>query len=113
MDEQESAVKSFPTVGDGTGLAQTDSLYKEELQLATIETARQTFIEDVVKRGLAAPRGRRRLLATCEAFLSHVERKVFPSGCFFVAFRCFAMTRAVLPYRWGNRSIPSASRGCP
>src|SRR5438093_6442346 len=34
MDEQESAVKSFPTVGDGTGLAQTDSLYKEELQLA-------------------------------------------------------------------------------
>jgi sulfane dehydrogenase subunit SoxC len=34
MDEQEGAVKYFPTVGDGTGLAQTDSLYKEELQLA-------------------------------------------------------------------------------
>src|SRR5205823_555169 len=32
--EQQSAVKHFPTVGDGTGLAQTDSLYKEELQLA-------------------------------------------------------------------------------
>ncbi len=34
MDEQEGGVKYFPTVGDGTGLAQTDSLYKEELQLA-------------------------------------------------------------------------------
>jgi hypothetical protein len=34
MDKQESTAKYFPTVGDGTGLAQTDSLYKEELQLA-------------------------------------------------------------------------------
>jgi hypothetical protein len=34
MDKQESAAKYFPTVGDGTGLAHTDSLYKEELQLA-------------------------------------------------------------------------------
>jgi DMSO/TMAO reductase YedYZ molybdopterin-dependent catalytic subunit len=34
MDKQQSAAKYFPTVGDGTGLAQTDSLYKEELQLA-------------------------------------------------------------------------------
>jgi len=66
---------------------------KEEIQLATIEAARQTFIEDVVKRGLAAPRGRRRLLATCEAFLSHVERKVFPSGCFFVGAAAEVGTR--------------------
>src|ERR1051325_3528267 len=32
--EQQTAVKQFPTVGDGTGFAQTDSLYQEELQLA-------------------------------------------------------------------------------
>jgi DMSO/TMAO reductase YedYZ molybdopterin-dependent catalytic subunit len=32
--EQKTAVKNFPVVGDGSGLAQTDSLYKEELQLA-------------------------------------------------------------------------------
>ena len=34
---------------------------------------------------LTSPRGLQRLLATCEAFLSHVERRVFPGGCFFVA----------------------------
>src|SRR5258708_2963564 len=32
--EQKSANKYFPTVGDGSGLAQSDGLYKEELQLA-------------------------------------------------------------------------------
>ena len=32
--EQNSANKYFPTVGDGSGLAPTDGLYKEELQLA-------------------------------------------------------------------------------
>jgi len=32
--EKKSANQYFPTVGDGSGLAQTDGLYKEELQLA-------------------------------------------------------------------------------
>ena len=32
--EQKTPSKFFPTVGDGSGLAQTDGLYKEELQLA-------------------------------------------------------------------------------
>ena len=32
--EQKSANKYFPTVGDGSGLAPSDGLYKEELQLA-------------------------------------------------------------------------------
>ncbi len=32
--EQKSAAKNFPTVGDSSGLAQTDSFYREELQLA-------------------------------------------------------------------------------
>ncbi len=58
---------------------------KEELQLATIEAAERTFDEDVIERGLAAPPGRARLLALCDAFLSHLERQVFPGGCFFAA----------------------------
>ncbi len=58
---------------------------KEQLQLATIETARARFVDEVIRPGLAAPQGIRRLLAICEAFLSHVERRVFPGGCFFVA----------------------------
>lgn len=32
--EQKSAVEQFPIVGDGSGFAKTDSVYKEELQLA-------------------------------------------------------------------------------
>ncbi len=32
--EQKSVNKYFPTVGDGSGLAQTEGLYREELQLA-------------------------------------------------------------------------------
>ena len=66
---------------------------KEELQLATIEAARATFIEEVVRPGLEAPEGRARLLAVCEAFLSHVERKVFPGGCFFSAAAAEVGTR--------------------
>ena len=32
--EQKSVVELFPTVGDGSGFAETESVYKEELQLA-------------------------------------------------------------------------------
>src|SRR6476469_1813327 len=54
---------------------------KQDLQLATIESARGTFTEQVLRPALAAPKGIRRLLAACEEFLSHVERGVFPGGC--------------------------------
>jgi AcrR family transcriptional regulator len=58
---------------------------KLDLQLATIEAARQTFVVEVLRPALEAPKGIERLLAACEAFLSHVERRVFPGGCFFSA----------------------------
>lgn len=58
---------------------------KLDLQLATIEAARDTFVVEVLRPALRAPRGIERLLAACEAFLSHVERRVFPGGCFFSA----------------------------
>lgn len=59
---------------------------KEELQLATIEAARASFGDEIVVPALAAAEpGRERLLALCEGYLSYVERRVFPGGCFFVA----------------------------
>jgi AcrR family transcriptional regulator len=58
---------------------------KQELQLATIDAARGTFVEEVLRPALTAPKGIERLLAICETYLSHIERRVFPGGCFFSA----------------------------
>ncbi len=58
---------------------------KLDLQMATIEAARQTFVAEVLRPALRAPKGIERLVAVCETFLSHVERRVFPGGCFFAA----------------------------
>jgi AcrR family transcriptional regulator len=59
---------------------------KEELQLATIDAARVSFIAEVIEPALSrTPPGRERLLALCEGFLDYVARRVFPGGCFFVA----------------------------
>jgi AcrR family transcriptional regulator len=59
---------------------------KEDLQLATINAARDSFIAEVVGPALGnAEPGRDRLRALCEGYLSYVERRVFPGGCFFVA----------------------------
>jgi AcrR family transcriptional regulator len=66
---------------------------KQELQLATIESARETFVAEVLMPALRAPRGIQRLLAACEEFLSHVERRVFPGGCFFSAAAADVGTR--------------------
>ncbi len=58
---------------------------KEELQLATIETAAEIFRDDVVLPSETVEAPLARLEALCEAFLSHLERRVFPGGCFFVS----------------------------
>jgi AcrR family transcriptional regulator len=58
---------------------------KEELQLATIEAADHIFQAEVVDPALRAGAGIRRLRALCEAFLAHLERGVFPGGCFFAS----------------------------
>jgi AcrR family transcriptional regulator len=58
---------------------------KEELQLATIEMARQIFVEHVVRPALAGPEGIQRLMGLCQGWLGHVEGKVFKGGCFFTA----------------------------
>jgi AcrR family transcriptional regulator len=66
---------------------------KEELELATIETAAQIFDREVLQSVRAAPPGARRLLALAEGFLSHLERCVFPGGCFFAAVAAELDTR--------------------
>ena len=58
---------------------------KEELQLATIETADAIFQAEVVGVAHKAPPWIARLRALCEAFLAHLERGVFPGGCFFAS----------------------------
>lgn len=58
---------------------------KEDLQLAAIEDARQRYVQEVIAPALAAGSGIIRLHALCEAFLSYIERRVFPGGCFFAS----------------------------
>jgi AcrR family transcriptional regulator len=58
---------------------------KEELHLATIESAAQTFTEEVLRPALTMPRGVGRVWALCNSWLSYLERGVFPGGCFFWA----------------------------
>lgn len=58
---------------------------KQQLQLETIEAAQAIFAEEVVRPALEAPEGVRRLEALCEAYLSYIERLVFPGGCFFAS----------------------------
>src|ERR1700730_8253191 len=58
---------------------------KEEMQLATVEEAARIFTDEVLRPGLLPPAGIERIWALCEAFLSYIERDVFPGGCFFEA----------------------------
>jgi AcrR family transcriptional regulator len=58
---------------------------KLELQLATIEAAREKFIDAVIVPGLAAPHGLPRLWAIVDAWLIYSESRVFAGGCFFRA----------------------------
>jgi AcrR family transcriptional regulator len=81
---------SIGRLAEATGMPKS-SVYvlfgsKEELQLATIDAARSSFLEEVVTPALRAmPPGRERLEMLCEGFLGYVQRRVFPGGCFFVA----------------------------
>jgi AcrR family transcriptional regulator len=58
---------------------------KRELQLATIESARNIFVKEVIEPALSADEGLPRLRATLSAWLDYFRRDVFPGGCFFQA----------------------------
>ena len=56
---------------------------KQELQLATVDEAGRIFQLEVIGPALAAPTAVARLVAVCDAFFDHLERRTFPGGCFF------------------------------
>jgi AcrR family transcriptional regulator len=58
---------------------------KEELQLATVETARQILDDEVLSKVEHIDDPLERLKALCTAFVDYVERRVFQGGCFFAA----------------------------
>jgi AcrR family transcriptional regulator len=58
---------------------------KEELQLATVESAVAVFDANVIEPAAGASPGLERLRALVDAYLRYVETDVFPGGCFFAA----------------------------
>ena len=58
---------------------------KQELQLATIDEAGRIFHAEVIEPALAATPGIGQLVALCDAFFDHLQRRTFPGGCFFAA----------------------------
>src|SRR6202046_3553710 len=72
---------------------------KEELQLATIEEAREIYAREVIEPARAGGAGIIRLHALCEAFLSYLERAVFPGGCFFASAMAEFDSKAPGPVR--------------
>src|SRR3954468_10429136 len=56
---------------------------KEELQLATVETAFAIFSGEVIEPPLRVDDPLEQLLALVDTFIDHLERHVFPGGCFF------------------------------
>jgi AcrR family transcriptional regulator len=80
---------SIGRLAEHTGMSKS-GLYahfgsKEDLQLATVLRAGEIFGTDIVEPALAVEDPVARLLALGEAFLAHVERRVFPGGCFFAS----------------------------
>jgi AcrR family transcriptional regulator len=58
---------------------------KEELQLAVVAAAADIFGREVAEAARGAAPGLPKLLAMCAAWVSYLERRVFPGGCFFTA----------------------------
>ena len=58
---------------------------KEELQLAVVDAAADIFTREVANRARGADPGLPKLLAMCGAWVTYLERRIFPGGCFFTA----------------------------
>jgi AcrR family transcriptional regulator len=58
---------------------------KEDLQVATVETARAIFINEVVRPAFESAQGLVRLWKLCDIWLAYVQSGVFRGGCFFAA----------------------------
>lgn len=58
---------------------------KENLQLAVVATAARCAQEEYMGPATEADSSLEKLWSLCDRFLSFVERKVYPGGCFFAA----------------------------
>lgn len=58
---------------------------KEGLQIAALEGAIERFTAEVWERAAGEPPGLARLRALCAAWISYLQRDVFPGGCFLSA----------------------------
>jgi AcrR family transcriptional regulator len=58
---------------------------KQRLQLSTVEAALASFQNEVWEPAAGEPAGLPRLRAVMDAWLSYLERSVFPGGCFLTA----------------------------
>jgi AcrR family transcriptional regulator len=58
---------------------------KERLQLAAVDSAREAFIDAVVRPALGAPTGVARLRTLLEHWIVYATTPLFPGGCFRVA----------------------------
>ena len=72
---------------------------KEELQLATIDAAREIFVAAVIAPVREAERGLPRLEALMDNWLGYMRREVFRGGCFFDAVRSEYNSRPPGPVR--------------
>jgi AcrR family transcriptional regulator len=58
---------------------------KESLQMAALDAAMERFTDEVWRPVAAERPGLPRLRAAAEAWISYLERRVFPGGCFFAS----------------------------
>jgi AcrR family transcriptional regulator len=80
---------SIGLLAEATGLSKS-GVYahfrsKEDLQLATIDTANEIYAREVLVAADGPETGIEKVRAVCEAQLSYTERRVFAGGCFFVS----------------------------
>jgi AcrR family transcriptional regulator len=78
---------SIGNLAEHTGMSKS-GLYahfrsKEQLQLATIDRATEIFENEVRTPARSKGEGLPLLWSLCDEFLAHLERGVFPGGCFF------------------------------
>ena len=77
---------------------------KQELQLATLESAIEQFIDEVWGPVASQPPGMARLLALCDSWLAYHEREVLPGGCF--------LTTATIEFDTKPGPLRDAVAGC-
>jgi AcrR family transcriptional regulator len=58
---------------------------KQELQLAALDAALHRFIAEAMQPALHQAAGLPRVWGLCDQYLSYLERRVFPGGCFLLA----------------------------